>query len=182
MTTERMLASCPALAPLGVLAAQHHERLDGSGYPRGLRGNALSPASRVLAAADAYHGKLEPRPHRPAMTAAEAAQWLRAQARAGRLDAGAVGAVLHAAGHPVRRRTEWPAGLSTREVEVLRLVARSMSNKQIAQQLSISRVTANHHVEHVYTKIGVANRARASLFAVQHGLMEPEPENGIFVP
>ena len=62
--TERMLASSPALAPLGAIAVQHHERLDGSGYPRGLSGDAITPAGRILAAADVYRAMTEPRPHR----------------------------------------------------------------------------------------------------------------------
>jgi len=169
--TERMLASSPALAPLATIAVQHHERLDGSGYPRGLAGDALSPAGRVLAAADMYHGRVEPRPHRPARTAEEAASELRAEVRGGRLDGEAVDAVLQAAGHRVRRRREWPAGLTTREVEVLRLLARGLSNKQIAQRLMISRKTASNHIEHIYTKIGATNRALASLFAAKHGLI-----------
>src|SRR5712691_7624329 len=81
--TERMLVCSPALAPLATVAAQHHERLDGSGYPRGLSGAAVSPGGRVLAAADFYHARTEPRPHRPASTAQEAAAQLRAEARAG---------------------------------------------------------------------------------------------------
>jgi DNA-binding NarL/FixJ family response regulator len=82
-----------------------------------------------------------------------------------------VNAVLRAAGHRVRRRREWPAGLTPREVEVLRLVARGLSNKEIAELLVISRKTAGSHVEHIYTKIGASNRAQASLFAMKHGLM-----------
>ncbi len=169
--TERMLAFSPALAPLGALAVQHHERLDGSGYPRGLAGNAITPAGRLLAAADAYHAMTELRPHRPARSPEEASAWLRAEVAAGRLDGDAVGAVLRAAGHRVGARREWPAGLTAREVEVLRLVARGLSNKEIGEHLSITRKTAGNHVEHVYAKIGVSNRARASLFAIRHGLM-----------
>jgi HD-GYP domain-containing protein (c-di-GMP phosphodiesterase class II) len=174
--TERMLASSPGLAPLGTTAAQHHERLDGSGYPRGLRGDALTPSARLLAVADSYVGKLEPRPYRPALDAAAAASHLRDEVRAGRHDADAVDAVLAAAGHKPRRRREWPAGLTTREVEVLRLVARGLSNKQIAGRLGIARKTVDNHVEHVYTKIGVSNRAQASIFAVRNALMGPEDE------
>ena len=169
--TERMLAPSPALARLGATAAQHHERIDGSGYPRGLRGDAMTPAGRLLAAADAYAAKLEPRPHRPALAAADAARYLRQEVRATRQDAESAEAVLEAAGHPVRRRHEWPAGLTTREVQVLRLLARGLSNKQIAERLVIARKTADNHVEHIYTKIGASNRARAGLFAVRHGLM-----------
>jgi HD-GYP domain-containing protein (c-di-GMP phosphodiesterase class II) len=169
--TERMLASSPALAPLGAIAVQHHERLDGSGYPRGLSGEAITPAGRILAAADMYRTKTEPRPHRAALTAAAAAAELRREVRAGRLEGEAVDAVLAAAGHRVRRRREWPAGLTAREVEVLRLLVRGLSNKEIAEQLVITRKTASNHVEHIYAKIGVSNRARASWFAVKHGLM-----------
>ena len=172
--TERMLASSPALAPLGAIAVQHHERLDGSGYPRGLRGDALTPAGRVLAAADAYHAMTEPRPHRPALPAEAAAAELRAGVRASHFDGHAVDAVLRAAGHAVKRRREFAAGLTAREVEVLKLLVRGLSNKEIAQELVISRKTAGSHVEHIYAKLGVSNRARASLVAMQHGLVGAE--------
>ena len=179
--TDRMLAGSPALAALGATAAQHHERLDGSGYPRGLRGDAITPAGRLLAAADAYVTKTEPRPHRPALSPAEAASHLRDEVRAGRQDAHSVDALLTAAGHRVGRRREWPAGLTTREVEVLRLLARGLSNRQIAGRLVISHKTVDNHVEHIYTKIGVSNRARASLFAVRQGLVAPI-EDGYISP
>jgi len=169
--TERMLAFSAALVPLGAIAGQHHERLDGSGYPRGLTGPAISPEGRILAAADSYHAMREARPHRPARTAEEAAVELRRAVASGRHDGEAVDAVLRAAGHPVRRRSSRPAGLTQREVEVLRLVARGLSTREIADQLVISPKTAANHVEHIYTKIGVSNRARAALFAMRHGLM-----------
>ncbi|MCX4098490.1 HD domain-containing phosphohydrolase [Nocardia sp. alder85J] len=169
--TERMLARSPALAPLAEIAVQHHERLDGSGYPRGLSGAAIGIEGRVLAAADFYHSRTEPRPHRAAAPAAEAATLLRAEVRHGRLDGDAAAAVLRAAGHRGGRRRTWPAGLSDREVEVLRLLARGLSNREIAEALVISRRTAGHHVEHIYAKTGTTNRALASLFAAEHGLI-----------
>src|ERR687887_872136 len=92
--TGRMLASSPALRPLAAIAAQHHERLDGSGYPSGLSLGALSPASRILAAADVYHAATEPRPHRAARTPGEAASELRSEVRAGTIDDAAADAVL----------------------------------------------------------------------------------------
>ncbi len=168
--TERMLACSPALAPLAPIAVAHHERLDGSGYPAGLSGGALKSEGRVLAAADFYHSRTEPRPHRPAVPPSEAAAQLRAHG-AGRLDGDAVAAVLSAAGHRVARRQDRPAGLTSREVEVLRLLARGLSNKQIAGQLVISRKTVSHHIEHIYAKTGTPNRALASLFAASHGLI-----------
>jgi HD-GYP domain-containing protein (c-di-GMP phosphodiesterase class II) len=169
--SERMLAFSPALAPLGAIAVQHHERLDGSGYPHGLSGDAITPMGRILAAADCYHAITEMRPHRPARSPEDAAAELRGEVAAGRLDGDAVDAVLRAAGHRVRRRREWPAGLTPREVEVLRLLARGLSNKEIAGLLVISRKTAGSHVEHIYARIGASNRAQASLFAMKHGLM-----------
>lgn len=169
--TQRMLASSTSLAPLAKTAVQHHERMDGSGYPRGLVGAAITPAGRILAAADAYQTKREPRPHRSALSAGEAADALRAEVRRSRLDGAAVHAVLVAAGHRARRLREWPAGLTRREVEVLRLLARGLATKEIAGALVISPKTAANHVEHIYAKIGVSNRALASLFAVEHGLM-----------
>jgi HD-GYP domain-containing protein (c-di-GMP phosphodiesterase class II) len=169
--TERILSSSPALAATGALAAQHRERLDGSGYPRGLKASMLSAAARILAAADVYRAMLEPRPHRPARGAAEAAAELRAEVRAGRLDGEAVDAVLAAAGHEITRRAERPAGLTPREVEILRLLARGLLNKEIARRLGITPKTVGNHVEHIYAKIGVSTRAAAALFATEHGLL-----------
>jgi HD-GYP domain-containing protein (c-di-GMP phosphodiesterase class II) len=176
--TERMLKQSEALAPLGLLAVQHRERLDGSGYPRGLSGGAIPRAARILGASDAYQAMREPRPYRAALSAEQAAHELRAEARAGRLDVEIVEAVLGAAGHRTFRRREGPAGLTAREVEVLRLLARGLANKQIARELVISPKTVANHVEHIYAKLGVSTRARASLFAMQHGLL---PEEG-FAP
>jgi DNA-binding CsgD family transcriptional regulator len=153
---------------------QHRERLDGSGYPRGLAGGAISRPARILGAADAYQAMREPRPYRAALDPAEAAAELRADARRGRLDADAVEAVLGAAGHRVPRRREGPAGLTPREIEVLRLLARGLSNKQIAATLVIAPKTVGNHVEHIYAKTGASNRAGAGLFAMQHGLLPEE--------
>jgi HD-GYP domain-containing protein (c-di-GMP phosphodiesterase class II) len=180
--TERMLSSSPSLGALATVAVQHHERLDGSGYPRGLTGGEITTAGRLLAAADHYHALMEPRPHRPAMSAEQAATEVRAEVRAGHLDADATVAVLAAAGHRPGKRRGWPSGLTTREVDILRLLARGLSNKQIATSLTISHKTAGTHVEHIYTKLGVTNRALASLFAAKHGLIttgaEDPPESG----
>jgi HD-GYP domain-containing protein (c-di-GMP phosphodiesterase class II) len=173
--TERMLRQADALAPLAAIAVQHRERLDGSGYPHGLAGAAISRPARILGAADAYQAMCEPRPHRPARSAGEAAAELRADVKAGRLDADAAEAVLGAAGHRVLRRREGPAGLTAREVEVLRLLARGLSNKEIAERLVITPKTVGNHVEHIYLKIDASTRATASLFAMQHGLL-PEEE------
>ena len=169
--TDRILASVPALASLASVAAQHHERLDGSGYPRGSTAESLTPEGRLLAVADCYQAWSEPRPYREALDTGKIAARLREEVKAGRLDGAAVDAALRAAGHQVRRNREWPAGLTAREVEVLRLLARGLSQKEIAERLVISRKTASNHVEHIYAKIGVSNRAMASLFATRRGLL-----------
>jgi len=179
--TERMLHQSEALAPLGAIAVQHRERLDGSGYPGGLVGAGISRQARILGAADAYQAMREPRPHRGALSAERAAGELRAEVRAGRLDGDAVEAVLGAAGHRVSRRREGPAGLTAREVEVLRLLARGLPNKEIAERLVISPKTVANHVEHIYSKIGASTRAAAALFAMSHGLL-PEEEFTAPVP
>ena len=172
--TERMLHQSAALAPLGEIAVQHRERLDGSGYPRGLSSGAISRPARLLGAADAYASMREPRPHRPARPAGEAAAEMRAEVLAGRLDGAAVDAVLEAAGHRLPRRRQALAGLTAREVEVLILLARGLSNKRIAERLVITPKTAGNHVEHIYAKIGASSRAAAAMFAVQHGLLPEE--------
>lgn len=172
--TERVLARPQALAALGAIAVCHHERLDASGYHRSLPGSALSPSARILAAADVYHALTEARPHRPAREPAAAAAELRLQVRAGCIDADAAEDVLAAAGHAnanARERAR-PGGLTARELEVLLLVARGASSRDVARQLVIAEKTARNHVERIYSKLGVSTRAEASLYAMRHGLVD----------
>jgi DNA-binding CsgD family transcriptional regulator len=176
--TLRMFSRPVGLARVADLASTHAERLDGSGYPRGLSATALSPAARLLAAADVYRALIEPRPHRPSHGPDKAAGMLESEVRAGRLDGDAVQAVLGAAGQPLRRRREWPAGLTARELEVLALLVRGSSNKEIAARLFISPKTVGNHIEHIYIKIGVSSRAEASWFAMQQGLVAELPASG----
>jgi HD-GYP domain-containing protein (c-di-GMP phosphodiesterase class II) len=170
--TERILARPPAFATIGALAALHCERLDGSGYHRRLPASLLPPAARLLATADVYRALREPRAHRPARAPDDAATELERTARAGGLDADAVRCVLAAAGQPVKKaRAVRPAQLTERELEVLRLIARGHSIKQMAQQLTISPKTVDTHIQHIYEKIGVSTRAGATLFAAEHELL-----------
>ena len=169
--TDRMLAHVSALTECREVAVRHHERLDGSGYPRGLTATSLTRADRLLAVADAYHAMTEPRPYRPAMEPAEVAVALWAEVKAGRLDGDAVGLVLRAAGHRAGPRRIWPNGLTAREVEVLGLLSRGCTNKEVARRLVVTPKTVANHVEHIYTKIGVSSRAAATLFATRHGLV-----------
>jgi putative nucleotidyltransferase with HDIG domain len=174
--TELVLAHSDTLGHLGTLAGLHHERLDGSGY-RGVAAASQPVTARVLAAADAYQTKLEDRPHRRSLTREAAAAALQQEAEAGKLDTDVTRAVLSAAGHaglPRVTRHRFPAGLSEREVEVLQLAVRGLSNRQIAEALFLSHKTVGHHIQHIYDKIGVSTRVGATLFALRHGLITEE--------
>jgi HD-GYP domain-containing protein (c-di-GMP phosphodiesterase class II) len=167
--TERILSRSSTLAPLAQLAGMHHERVDGSGYHRGALAAAQPRAARILAAADVYQALTQERPHRRALSPEAAARVLEAQPG---LDRDAVTAILEAAGQRPGRRLPWPSGLSDREVEVLRLLARGRSMRQIAESLFISHSTVHTHVAHIYEKAGVTTRASAALFAMENGLLE----------
>lgn len=168
--SERVLSHSAFLAGHAVDATAHHERLDGSGYHRGMPASAISPAARLLAAADAYQAMTQARPHRAAHTPSEAADLLSEEARTGRLDATSVAAVLDTAGHHVPAAPR-PAGLTERESQVVALLARGLQTKQVGRALGISTKTADRHVQNAYAKIGVSTRAAAALFAMQHGLV-----------
>jgi len=180
--TERILCRQPRLAQIGQVAAMAHERMDGSGYPRGLSGAAIPQTARILAAAQRYQTLSENRPHREAVEPDERQRILTAEATAGQLDAEAVRAVLTAAGHQVKRRPALVAGLTAREVEVLELLVRGCPNKVIAERLSISARTVGSHIEHIYAKTGVTTRGAAAMFAMRHGLVDatatPDPKIG----
>ncbi|HEX4902437.1 MAG TPA: HD domain-containing phosphohydrolase [Acidimicrobiales bacterium] len=168
---ERIFSRPDPLRRVGLVAATHHERMDGSGYHRSVGGVMLTIPSRLLAVADAYHAMTQVRPHRSALTPDDAARAIRAEVRDGRFDPTAAEAVLEAAGHRGSRSRGGSAGLTARESEVLALLASGLPNKGIARQLGISPKTVGNHVEHVYTKLGVTNRAGAALLAMQHGLV-----------
>ena len=168
--TERILSRCGPLAAFREAASSHHERLDGSGYHRALAAEAQSRECRLLAAADVFAALTAERPHRPALTEDAAARALEAQSG---LDADAVACVLAAAGTRQAPRLErWPAGLTDREVEVLRLIARGRSNRDVAAALVVSPKTVGRHVENLYRKLGVHSRAAAAVFAMEHDLLD----------
>jgi len=168
---ERVLARAPALAPIATLATLAHEHLDGNEYPRLQQpATAYADAAHVLAAADVYRALTEERPHRPALGHADAAAELTRMVEAGRLSADAAGAVIAAAGHGVPR-VEAPAGFSDRDIEVLRLIARGLTDKEIASALHVDARSAGHEVEHVLAKLDVTTRAAAAMRAMQLGVV-----------
>jgi HD-GYP domain-containing protein (c-di-GMP phosphodiesterase class II)/DNA-binding CsgD family transcriptional regulator len=170
--TESMLQKSPAWSALALLAASDHERLDGSGYPRlAYAPNAGLPA-RILAAADVFAALQEDRPHRRAFALDEAARMLRQEAASGRLDRAATEAVLSSQGLVARDgRPRLPHGITERELQVLRLLACGLVDKEIAAELGISHRTVHHHNESLFQKIGVSTRGAASLFAIENGLL-----------
>jgi DNA-binding CsgD family transcriptional regulator len=165
--TGRILARSPVLAPLGLIACRHHERMDGSGYPAGVGGSQLDAAACLLAAADAFHALGEARPHRAALDPAAASRVLSGIP----LDRGAVRAVLDAADAPRPVRPSLPAGLTERELEIMRLLAAGGTKRQIASELVISQSTVHTHTVHIYGKCGVSTRAGLAMFAMRHGLV-----------
>jgi HD-GYP domain-containing protein (c-di-GMP phosphodiesterase class II)/DNA-binding CsgD family transcriptional regulator len=173
--TQRILSSAPLLAPSAAIAGSVHERLDGSGYHRGLGAGGLDDAARLLAAADVAVALGEARPYRPALDPSGVARVLRDEVEAGLLDRRSVAALTDAmagvAGVAVGKPPRWPDELSDREVEVLVLVARGETNKDIARRLGITAKTVAHHVAHVYVKTGVRSRAGATLYALERRLL-----------
>jgi HD-GYP domain-containing protein (c-di-GMP phosphodiesterase class II) len=170
--SEDVVARSSLIASHASAVGAHHERLDGSGYPRQSSGKALSRVALTLVAADVFHALTEDRPQRAKRTRDEAATVLAEEVRAGRIDARAADSVCAAAGaRSTRLKGELPLGLSEREAEVLALLARGLSNKEIGSTLFISARTAGNHIAHIYEKTGVNTRAGAALLAVTRGLV-----------
>lgn len=177
--SERIVSFATPLRELATVAGLHHERLDGSGYHRGLRANSLPMTARVLAVAEVYQSMSEGRAWRAALTPEGARRQLQDAVAARGLDPRAVEAVLIAAGQPRtagRSGRAWPCGLTDREVDVLRALTRGLSNKQIAGELFVSQATVHTHVINVYGKIGFNTRAGATLFAFEHNLVDAPSE------
>jgi HD-GYP domain-containing protein (c-di-GMP phosphodiesterase class II) len=175
LVTDQLLRRVPYTAGLATVACSAHERVDAGGYHRRVGGAHLDATQRVIAAADCYQAMVSDRPHRPALTRHEAASELRAMAASGRLDAEAVEGILSAAGHQRSHRVAHPAGLTTREVDVLRHIALGLTTREVADRLGISPKTADHHIQHVYGKIGVSTRGAAALFAIEQGVLVTDP-------
>jgi HD-GYP domain-containing protein (c-di-GMP phosphodiesterase class II) len=176
--TERILARPRLLARLGTLGSLDHERMDGTGYPRRHAAASLPAGARLLQAADMYQAMRETRPHRRSIGREEIAATLQKEAETGRLDREAVRAVLESADHRTARDRArgkgnggYPGGLTDREVAVLRLVSRGLTDKEVGQKLEIPARTVGHHLAHAYEKIGVTTRAGAAMFAMKNGIV-----------
>ncbi|HLB12266.1 MAG TPA: HD domain-containing phosphohydrolase [Dehalococcoidia bacterium] len=173
--SERILSKVAPLEAILPMVGAHHERIDGHGYPRGLAGIQIPLGARIIAVADRFDELSCETPDHPATGLEEVVELMRQEAGAS-LSPEAVQALLEDLGGgsvTSRRRTHqpWPRELTDREVEVLRLMARGLSRNQAAKALIVSEGTIRSHLEHVYSKIGVSNRAAATLFAIEHGLL-----------
>jgi HD-GYP domain-containing protein (c-di-GMP phosphodiesterase class II)/DNA-binding CsgD family transcriptional regulator len=177
LLTEQMLRRSPALAVLNPVASAHHEKCDGSGYHKRSQADADDVGACILAATEIYVGLTTERADRMPFSPADAAAELRELQSQGVLEPRASRAVLVAAGHgeprgPSGKRPSNPGGLTRREVDVLRLAARGLTTREIADRLYISPKTADHHIQHIYGKIGTSTRAGAALWAMQHAVVQ----------
>ena len=174
--SERVLSKVAALAPIIPLVAAHHEQMGGNGYYRGIRGSQIPEGAQILAVADRFDELTHDSPDGPGRDSEQALELMRQEA-GDRLSPNAFQALLEdlsgVDGVP-RQRTrqqEWPAQLTDREVDVLRLIAKGLKRRQVAGALFIAEGTVRSHLEHIYDKIGVSSRSAATLFAVEHDLL-----------
>ncbi len=170
---ERILERTPAMAAIRQVVGSHHERVDGQGYFRGLRERDIPLGARIVAVADRLDELTHDRPASPAIPVSDALEVLGRESGTA-LDAGIVGTLSRSLGHAMvaaRPARTWPAGLSDREVEVLRLTASGLTRHGVAQKLSIADHTVKHHLDHIYTKAGVSSKVAATLFAMENDLL-----------
>jgi HD-GYP domain-containing protein (c-di-GMP phosphodiesterase class II)/DNA-binding CsgD family transcriptional regulator len=175
---ERILGRLSIFAPILSLVAAHHERPDGQGYPHGLSGAQIPRGARIIAVADGFDELTHDMPGHSALDPIAALARMREQSgRAFCRDA--LAALMAERGMPAlavsvpaeRSRQRWPAGLTDREIEILRLLAKGLSRRETAEALFLSEHTVRHHLEHIYNKLGVTTRVSATLYAVEHGLL-----------
>lgn len=171
--TARAGTQVPALSEDATLGSLIYERLDGSGYYRKLRGDALGMQERLLAAAGALTALCAARPWRPAHGLPAAATLLTAQAVAGRFDRHAVEAVIEAARAMPAQHGPAPRDglLSAREIEVLRHVSLGESSREAARAMKISPASVRLHVDSLFEKMQSGSRAALTLKALARGLI-----------
>jgi HD-GYP domain-containing protein (c-di-GMP phosphodiesterase class II) len=172
--SQRIIARIPAFERLAPMVGAHHERLDGRGFPGGVSAARISLEARILAVTDRFETLTHDTPEGAAAPVQHAARTLLGESGMA-LAPDVVAALLSSLempAPPARARVSLPSGLTAREVEVLQLVAAGSTRKQVAEALVVSEGTVRSHLEHIYSKIGVSNRAGAALFAMEHGLLD----------
>jgi HD-GYP domain-containing protein (c-di-GMP phosphodiesterase class II) len=169
--TARAGAQIPALQGETTLASFIYERLDGSGYFRKARGDAMGMQERLLSAAAAFVSLRAPRPWRPAHGEAAASTLMTAQAAAGRFDRRAVEAVLAAVRAPAPSAPVRDRLLSERELEVLRHISQGETSREAARAMRISPASVRMHVDNIFQKLESGSRPAATLKALARGLI-----------
>lgn len=166
--TEQVLRMSPIFDPICEVACSVNERRDGSGSHRGM----VLPdgGASFLAVANLFDEWTNDAPTQPAISEDEAAEGLLRQVHGGLLPHQETRIVLDCVGQRKRAAKVWPSGMTQREAEVLRELARGKTNKEIAQILNVSPKTVDNHLQNLYPKIGAESRTAAALYAMQNGL------------
>lgn len=170
--TQRILERVEAFRELIPVAASHHEWINGQGYHRQLSGEQIPLHGRVLAVANVYARQLQRQGEQ--QNPAEILRTMRASVGS-QFDPMCYDALVSAVngrkGKAAASKAARESSLTAREKEVLRLLAQGYNTPQIARLLSISKKTVEHHLTHIYTKIGVSSRTAAVVYSVQQGLV-----------
>jgi HD-GYP domain-containing protein (c-di-GMP phosphodiesterase class II) len=172
--TSRAARQVGRLATAADIASNTFERLDGSGYFRGLSAAGLSIESRILAAAVAWVALRTDRPWRAALRADEAMTVLQTEGNGERFDPHVLSALQACIGPQAGQgdpERQPPPLLTAREREVLRRISLGDSNKEAAKRLDISPSTVRTHLESVFRKLGCRTRAACTLRAAMLGLL-----------
>ena len=169
--TARAGNQVPAVQAEATLASFVYERLDGSGYFRKARAEAMGMQERMLAAAAAFAALCSPRPWRPAHGEVAAATLLTAQAAAGRFDRRAVEAVIAAARATAPALPQRDAAFSDREIDVMRHISQGATSREAARALRISPASVRMHVDSIFDKLESTSRPAMTLKALARGLL-----------
>jgi putative two-component system response regulator len=174
----RILAGsrAPLLRMAGTIAWTHHERWDGSGYPRGLAGEEIPLVGQIAAVADVFSALVSPRPHRPAFTREEALRHID-EGRGTLFDDAVARAFLAAEARLTEQELAPESGsgeriLSAREREVLQLTSEGKSVERIAAELVVSTGTVKTHLQRIYAKLDARERAAAVAAGLRRGLID----------
>lgn len=171
--TQRILERVEALQELAQAASADHEWINGQGYHRQLCGEQIPFHGRILAVANTYARlvKQQENQKKPAEVLPHMRSLVGVQFDRTCYDA----LVTSLSGRNGLRssppRTRHVDNLTEREIEVLRLLAQGQNTPRIARTLDISKKTVEHHLSHIYDKIGVTCRTAAVVYAVQHEIV-----------